>query len=824
MRQAARNLRTPLGVAVVATVALATAACTAIGVMVDAALLRPPSFRDAERLAVLYITRQSSTTGVERQRWSFRRFLLLRAAVRPTLFSEVATFTRASALTLTGDADPEPVEAEVVSGGYFRVLDVQPALGRRFSVDESDASLAHAEVILGHDLWRRRFGGDSSILGRRVTINRVGFTVVGVLPAQFSGLTGRAELWIAPAMAAVVSYADYLKTNQNFISVIGRLAPGVRLGDAVAALPTIGAAIDRAEPSVAGAAGDRFGATTLSLNAARVDPRERAWVLLLLGAVGFLFFLACANVANLLIARALGRRRELAIRAALGATRMDITRAVFAEGALLAFIGGVAGASIAAAVLPVLAVPSRLIGPRNMYGSIGAFAEPTVDLRFFALALGVSVLAALLCAALPAVLPQGFDLTRDLKEGAPSTTLGSSPRRLTARSLMVALETAIALTLLVAGGLMAESYRRLRATPLGFTTSGLLTFWIRPSEVEYPPWRAPSLITRVLAEIENVPGVVAATVDGCTPASTGCANSTLYVIGRPQPKPEDAPPVLRHYVAPEHFVTLGVPLVRGRTFTAEDRAGGRRVAIINRLAAERFFPNEDPIGKRVWFGGGSNFDRPDSAAEIIGIVGNLAYQSLDERPMQPDFYTPYAQFTYASRAVLVRTLGNPATFSAAVGRAVRRADPALALYDVRTMEERLGDASAARRFDTMLLSIFALVAVLLAAMGIYAVVAHSVAQRTREVGIRVALGATSADVMGLVIREGITLPALGLLLGIASSLALTRVIQSALYGVSARSPVVYVVLTLLLAMLAFVACYVPARRAAKVDPLTALRG
>jgi putative ABC transport system permease protein len=379
------------------------------------------------------------------------------------------------------------------------------------------------------------------------------------------------------------------------------------------------------------------------------------------------------------------------------------------------------------------------------------------------------------------------------------------------------------LMLLVAGGLMVESYRRLRAAPLGFDPGHILTFWIRPSEVEYPPRRAPSLIDRVLSEIHRVPGVVAATVDGCTPVNTGCANSTLYVIGHPQPKPEDAPPVLRHYVGPDHFATLGVPLLRGRAFDATDRAGGRRVAVINRLAAARFFPREDPIGKRVWFGGGSNFDRPDSAAEIIGIVGDVAYQFLDERPMQPDFYTPYAQFTYASRAVLVRSLGNPAALLPGIRAAVRRVDPSLALYEVRTMEEQMHAATAGRRFDTALLAVFAVVALLLAAMGIYAVVAHGVAQRTREVGIRIALGATSEQVVSMVVGEGMMVPVVGLIIGTAGSLALTRAIRSALYGVSGTDPVVYGVLTLVLAGFALAACYVPARRAARVDPLVALK-
>lgn len=823
VRATARLLRTPLGLAVVATIALATASCAIVAALVDAALLREPPFRDADRLAVLYVTKLSREGGLTRQRWSFPRFQLLRDATRPALFTELASFTRVSSLTLSDGGDAEPVEGEVVSASYFPLLSVTPVLGRSFAAAEPDASRGRAEVIIGYGLWQRRFGGEPTVLGRRVAINGVPFAVVGVMPRDFRGLTGRAEAWIRPGMAATITYADYLTTNQNFISVAGRLAPGVTLERAAVALRGIGTAIDRAAPTERGARGDRYGATALSLNAARIDPSERQWVLLLAGAVGFLFLLACANVSNLLIVRALARRRELAIRAALGASPLAIARTVAEEGVGLAMTGGAVGATIAALVLPTLVMPARLIAPRNMYGSIGAFADPAVDGRFLALAIGIAVLATIACALLPTFLPRAIDLTRDLKDGAPSATAGASPRRLTMRSVIVAVETALALMLLVAGGLMVESYRRLRNAPLGFDPQHLLTFWIIPSDVAYPPARAPAFIERVLTEIDRVPGVVAASVDGCTPVSTGCANSTLYVIGRPQPRPEDAPPVLRHYVAPEHFRTLGVPLLRGRIFDAGDRAGRQRVAIINRLAAARFFPNEDPIGKRVWFGGGSSFDRPDSAAEIVGIVGDVAYQSLDERPMQPDFYTPYAQFTYSARAVLVRSLGDPAALVPAIRAAVAIAAPGVALRDVRTMEEQLAYASAGRRFDTMLLAAFASIALLLAGMGIYAVVAHAVAQRTREVGIRIALGASSRDVVAMVIREGMTIPALGLVAGVAGSLALTRAIRAALYGVSATHPGVYMLLTAVLTASGVAACYFPARRAARVDPVVALK-
>jgi putative ABC transport system permease protein len=638
------------------------------------------------------------------------------------------------------------------------------------------------------------------------------------------GLTGRADLWIPAAMASSVSYPEYRTTNQNFISVVGRLRAGRTVADARAALDVIGARIETARPSAAYEAGEHLAATVVALDAARIDPVGRQSALFLLDAVGFLLLLACANVANLLLARAGARRRQLVIRAALGASRARLAREILTESAILTVAGGALGTLLAAWVLPALPVTSAVIGPRNMYGSLGAFAEPRFDLRVLLFVVGVTALAAFLCGTLPALQPSRLDLARDLREGAPALGGRVGRRRLTMRSAIVAAETALALVLLVTAGLMLESYRRLRAAEIGFEPRGLVTFWLLPPDVRYPPPRAALLIERVLAEIALIPGVEAATVDGCTPLDTGCANSTLYVVGRPKPKPSEAPGVLRHYVGPEHFRTLRVPLVRGRVFQASDRAGSPRVAVINELAARRFFPNEDPIGRRVWFGGGSNFDRPDSAAEIVGIVGDVAYQALDERPVQPDFYTPYQQFTYAARAVLVRARdGEPARLVPALRRAVRTVDPALALHDVRTMEDRIGSTWARRRLQTALLTGFALVAILLAAMGIYAVVAHTVTQRTREVGIRIALGATAADVVALLVRQGMALPLVGLVAGIGASLLFTRALAAMLYGVSATDPVVFAAVTLLLAAVALAACYVPARRVVRLDPLAALK-
>jgi putative ABC transport system permease protein len=379
------------------------------------------------------------------------------------------------------------------------------------------------------------------------------------------------------------------------------------------------------------------------------------------------------------------------------------------------------------------------------------------------------------------------------------------------------------MVLLVAGGLLAASWRRLATTDVGFDRSHLLTFLIRPSEVKYPPPKAPELLTSLLDEIHRLPDVVAASVDGCAPVGTGCASTTLYVMGRPQPAPGEAPGVLRHYVGPNHFRSLSVPLIRGRIFDARDRAGGPHVVIINQVAARRFWPNEDPIGKRVWFGGGSTFDRPDSSAEIVGIVGDVAYQALDERPFQPDFYTPYTQFTYASRTVLVRTRGEPNAVLPDIRAAIARVDPALALFEIRTMDDKIGDSWARLSYQTTILSVFAIIAVLLAATGIFAIVAHVINDRRREIGIRVALGASPVQVLTAVGETGARPATLGLVLGAACAGVVGRLLAAAVYGVRAFDPVVIGAVVVLLAIVIIAAAYVAARRALLVDPVESLR-
>jgi predicted permease len=353
-------------------------------------------------------------------------------------------------------------------------------------------------------------------------------------------------------------------------------------------------------------------------------------------------------------------------------------------------------------------------------------------------------------------------------------------------------------------------------------TERVLTFQVRPAEARVPPAAAPAFVRSVLDAVTSVPGVQAATVDGGAPLS-GSASSVLYVIGRPQPAPDDAPPILRHYVGPDHFRVLGIPLLRGRTFTASDVAGQPRVTIISESAARQFWPNENPIGQRVWFGGGSNFDRPDSSAEIVGIVGDVMYQPLDRRPNRASFYTPYAQFTYGWRIVFARTSVDPMSLVPAIRQAVLRVAPEVPLTDIEPLSRLMEESWARHRFDAFLFGGFGVAALLLAASGIFAVVAYAVEQRTREIGIRMALGARVGTVVALILRQGIAFPAIGLIVGLSVSLGATRLLQASLYEVRPTEPRVLIATVAVLACASVLACLLPARRATRVDPMIALR-
>lgn len=806
---------------VAVTLAAGVAALTLACGVVDAALWRQPPFGDAPRIAIITSSRTVAGRAPSRERWSYPRISMLRNDVKS--FEWIASFSTTT-LNLSGGGDPEPVPGEIVSPEYFPLLRAAPLRGRAIAATDEDVRGGRAVAVIGFDLWRRRFAASPSILGRTIAVNGAPVTVIGVMPRGFRGLTDRAEIWIPTTLAPRLTYPEYLTTNQNFISAAGRLRGEVSLASANAELAALGGRIDARLPPDDVEPGTRFAASALPLNAARIDASTRRSLIVLLCAVALLHLLACANVVNLLLGRAAAQRHEAALRAALGGTAARLAALYGGEAFALAAAGGALGAVVAAWIGPRVSVPANAWFARNFFGTIGTFDAPDGGLRLIAFGAVIAVATALIAASAPMIGLIRLDPIAGLRVGSRAATAGGgSLRRPSVRGVVVALESALAVLLVVSAGLMVESFARMRATNIGIEADHLLTFWVRPSEARVPPRDAPAFVSRLLAALDAVPGVVATSVDGGTPLS-GSASTTLLVVGRPVPANlDDAPPIDRHYVAPGHFRALGIPLIRGRTFTDGDDARHAHVAIVSETAARRFWPGQDPLGQRVWFGGGTGFDRPDSSATIVGIVGDVADEPLDGRANRASFYTPYQQFTYAARAVFVRTAGDPMAMVPLVRKAVSAAAPDLPLYDVQTMEQRIGGSWARHRFDAVLFTVFGAAALLLAALGIYAVVAYAVSRRTREMGIRIALGARPESVVRLVVREGLTFPVAGLTIGVAGALAMTRLLQSELYGIGATDVRVFGVTAALLVGVSALACVVPAIRATRADPLEVLR-
>jgi putative ABC transport system permease protein len=812
--------RRSLSLAVVLTLALGVAALTTTFGVVDAALWRQPPFHDAGRVAMLYLQRNPEGESPRQERWSFARFQLLSQSQRS--FEQVATYSPAE-LTVSENTDAELIRAERVSASYFPLLRVVAERGRLFTDAEDDPARPTPVVVLGHGLWTRRWAADPSIIGRTIRLNGVALTVIGIMPSRFGGLSGRAELWVPRTMTPQLTYADFVTTNQNFISAVGRLRRGVDFATARGELAVLGASINRAIPSDPRFPQERVTATAVTLNSARADRTVRRSLWILLGAVALLHLLACANVANLLLGRAASQRRESAVRVALGSSAARLFRDILGQGLILGGVGGVIGIALAAWATSFVSPPMNVWAPRNFYGSLAPFDSPAFGLGELAFGFGLTLATAALVSIPAAMTAFRLDVLSGIKAGSRAIADGAiALRRPTTRGVIVGIEAAFAMLLVLAAGLLIDSFQRMRRASIGVDPANVLTFWVIPSEARTPPATAPLFVARLLDAVSRVPGVRLASVDGGAPLA-GTASSVLYIDGRPTPGPGQAPPVLRHYIGPDHFATLGIPLRRGRAFTAADGAGAPRVTVISETAARRFWPDEDPLGKRVWFGSGSDFNSRENSAEIVGVVGDVVYAPLDQRPNFASFYTPYMQFTYAPRMVFVRTSGDPVTVVSGLRKAVSTVDPELAMREVQPLAEIVSGSWARHRFDAILFGGFGVAALVLAASGIFAVLAYAVANRTREFGIRIALGADAGRVVWHVLREGMSFPLAGLVAGFGASLAVTRLLQSSLYEISPQEPRVLVSTAAILVVVAALACLVPAWRATRLDPMEALR-
>ena len=779
--------------AAVLTLALGVGANTAIYTVVNSVLLKPLPFREPSRLVMVWERNRDGEN--ERNVVSPGNYLDWRAQNR--VFEDMATYL-IWRTNVTGLGEPEEVPIQLATTSFFSVLGVQPAIGRPFTAQEG-APGGEPVVILGHGFWQRHFGGDPGVLGRKIQLSGGPATIVGVMPAGFTFGRSTAELWAPYKINPAV---DYRKVSGRFLDVVARLKPGVTPQQADADMKAVAARLEQQYPAFN---------TTWTTNVVTLEEQVvgsvRQALLVLAGVVGFVLLIACANVANLMLARAAARQREIAVRTALGASAWRVARQMLTESMVLALVGGALGLVLAVwgTSALVAAAPDSL--PRVQ--------EVGVDGRVLTFTVAVSLLAGVLFGLVPAWQATRSDMHGVLKEGARGSTAGGS--RL--RGALVVSQVALSLVLLVGAGLMIRSFARLTAESPGFDAEGLLTAKLSLPGAKYPtPESQTQFFDRVLERVRALPDVQAASAINWLPFAGMGSATDYWVADRPIPPAGERPTADIRGVDPEFFRTMGIPVRQGEPFTARETRDVRKAVVINETLARAVFPNESPIGRHIMMPWGDTLD-----GEIVAVVGDIKHIGLDSAA-RPMIYWAQAQFPTNFMTLVIRARsGNPMRLASAVTREVRALDPDLPVADVKLMEQYLSASVAQRRFSMTMLAIFAGVALTLAAVGLYGVISYSVATRTREMGVRIALGAGRQDVVGLVVREGMGLVAAGVVAGLAGALLLTRVLASLLYGVSATDPATFAGLAALLSGVALLAAYIPARRAARVDPMVALR-
>lgn len=792
----------------VLTMALGIGANTAIFSVVSALLLRPLPYRQPEQLVKVFRTPSDPAKGILPSLWSYPRFAMLRDQNQS--FAEIAGFNQ-SPYNLTGTDVPERLQVEMVSDGYLPMLGVNAVVGRAFTAEDDAAATT---ALLGYGLWQRRFGGEVHVLGKTIELDKHSFTIVGVLSPGFRGQSGTADVWLPMRAAAKFVPGTITHPNELWFQIVARLQDGITLTQAQADVQRVNTQIEQKYPSPPDTVQGNMKTPVLEpLQSAKVEPALRTSFLLLLGAVGLVLLIACANVANLLLARALARQREFALRAALGASRQRLLRQLLTESLLLAVAGGALGVLVAHWGVTLL----MNIRPRDntqfstAYTYTFDFFAVNLDWRVlgfnFALALG----AGLLFGLLPALQSSFINVNEVLKEGTSGAGVGR--RKASVRSLLVVGETALALMLLAGAGLMINSLLRLQSVHLGFAPENLwqMTIYTRDANLEF--------FERLLARVQALPGVEAASFSRNAPLLSRYARAVIDIEGRTDVKKAG---VGFHSVSPDYFKTLGIALRRGRFFTPQDRIGAPRVALLNQAAADKFFPGVDPLGKRIQPYVTPQYETAEKLIEIVGIVANVPYGRLEEG-MKPDVYVSALQPTDRPQMLLVRSRVDAASLTAAIQREVLALDRNVPLTAIQTMQERVADVTSRTRFIAVLLGLFAGLALLLAGLGIYGVMAYSVSAHTRELGIRIALGAQPVAVFRLVIGQGMKLAVIGLVIGLSGAFMLTRYLATLLYEVQPTDPLTFGSVALSLVTVAFVACWIPARRATKVDPLLALR-
>jgi putative ABC transport system permease protein len=849
IRYAFRTLAKSPGFTTVAvlTLALGIGANTAIFSVVNAVVLRPLPYSHGDRL--LWIAesipalKSEAATGGDYVDWKDQNHTLDRIAAYDTIYRgslrEGAPGPGSADFNLTGRGTPARVHGAFVSASFFATLGVEPQLGRAFTENEDQPSGPRV-VVLMHSFWQQYFGSDPHVLGHNVNLDAAPYTVVGVMPANFR-FPGDSDAQIL-APLALNQASERLRIAQRQVRIIGRLKPGVSLAAARADLDEIrkraqpsggsmlaraGGGQGRAMPAPGpGGPGGRLRYNTSGPPEAGPPPSElkvaplaehlagnlRPAMLTLLGAVGLVLLIACANVANLMLTRASSRTREVAVRATLGAGRWRLVRQLLVESVTLAVAGGMAGLLLAAGGIDVIA---RLI-PAGAGGGILAVAAPKVDGNVLLFALAVSVLTGILFGLVPAVTVTRSALAEGLKEGAQAASPGG--RRGWLRGVLAVAEISLALVLLIGAGLLIKSFYRLLQVNPGFAPERVLTMDLSLTDSRYPtPQQKSEFFSQVLSRVESLPGVRSAALADSLPLSPYqgfLMMSPNRLLPRAALSSSTTVMVSRLTVSPGYFYTLGIPVLKGRTFTDHDDEQALKVAVVNGDVARHFWPTENPIGKQLPLFRGN--------MTVVGVVGNTRHEGLSQ-DTEAEFYVPYLQSPDNSMQLAVRTTADPDSMVSAVRGQVRDVDPDQPLYHVATIEQTLSASLAPQRFNMLLLGIFAGIALTLATVGIYGVMAFSVTQRTHEIGIRMALGAERRSVLGLIVRQGLRLTLIGVALGVAGAWALTSFLASFLFGVAPRDPATFVLVSLALVVVSILACYIPARRATKVEPIVALR-
>ncbi|HXU38902.1 MAG TPA: ABC transporter permease [Blastocatellia bacterium] len=802
IRYGLRTMRKTPGFTAVAVIALALGigANTAIFSVVNALLLKPLPYKDAERLVLIWHTYPK--LKLDQASVSAPSYVEYRDMTRS--FDGVATATEWS-VNLTGAGEPERLQGARVSYNLFSTLGVLPVAGRSF-LSEEDQPGKNRVVVLSYGLWQRRFGGDPGLVGRTIMLDGNSYDVVGIMPKGFVFMI---EVDLFTPIAFTPEQLAANNHGNEYLICVARMKPGVSFAGAAAEMNSVA---DELRPQFYG---PNWGITVIPLREQLIGSFRTA-LYILLAAVGCVLLIACANVANLLLARASARHKEIAVRTALGACRSRIVRQLLTESVLLAALGGALGL-----LLAFLGIRLLVLGvPEDITGFIVGWKDISISTPVLGFTFGVSMLTGIVFGLVPALHASKPDLNESLKEGGRGGTEGRQ-RNLIRSSLVVA-EVAIAMVLLVGAGLLIRSFMRLQQVSPGFNPANVLTMQLSLPRSKYAD--KPQIATffdQLVQRVSTLPGVQSAAVGTNLPMANDGWNASFAVenlqVGPDEPSPHGDP----HRISPDYFAAMGIPLLRGRFFTNADSKDSLPVAIVDQTLAEQYWPDQDPIGKRI----AAFFEGPSSQPhwrEIVGVVGHVKQYGLDGKS-KVQYYFPQTQSTQNSMYLVLRTASDPKAMVAAIREALDSIDKDQPIYKVTTLEQMVANSTSQKRFSMFLLGVFAAVALLLAAVGIYGVMSYAVTQRTHEVGIRMALGAQQRDVLALVVRQGMLMAVIGVGIGLIGAFAATQVMASLLFGVGTHDPLTFAGISLLLGTVALIASFIPARRATRVDPMIALR-